>query len=209
MKHWIHYAALLLLPAMALPAAAQQDTKKDDTKVARATNIDPKPRPATEDPNYIIGAEDVLDISVWKEPELTRTVPVRPDGKISIPLLNDVQAAGLTPLQLGLLITENLRKFLTEPQVTVIVTQINSRRIYLLGEVAKPGAYSLLPNMTVLQALSSGGGFTAFAKQSKIYVLRTESGKSVKYPFDYKGVLSGKRPQDNIVLQPGDTIVVP
>jgi polysaccharide export outer membrane protein len=209
MKHWIHYAALLLLPAMALPAAAQQDTKKDDTKVARATNIDPKPRPATEDPNYIIGAEDVLDISVWKEPELTRTVPVRPDGKISIPLLNDVQAAGLTPLQLGLLITENLRKFLTEPQVTVIVTQINSRRIYLLGEVAKPGAYSLLPNMTVLQALSSGGGFTAFAKQSKIYVLRTESGKSVKYPFDYKGVLSGKRSQDNIVLQPGDTIVVP
>ncbi len=210
MKPWIHYVALLLLPAMALPAAAQQDTKKkDDTKTVRATNIDPKPRPATEDPNYIIGAEDVLDISVWKEPELTRTVPVRPDGKISIPLLNDVQAAGLTPRQLGLLITENLRKFLTEPQVTIIVTQINSRRVYLLGEVARPGAYPLLPNMTVLQALSSAGGFTNFAKQSKIYVLRTENGKPVKYPFDYKGVLSGKRPQDNIVLQPGDTIVVP
>ncbi len=210
MKPWIHYVALLLLPAMVVPAAAQQDTKKkDDTKVARAANSDPKPRPATEDPNYIIGAEDVLDISVWKEPELTRTVPVRPDGKISIPLLNDVQAAGLTPLQLSLLITESLRKFLTEPQVTIIVTQINSRRVYLLGEVARPGAYPLLPNMTVLQALSSGGGFTNFAKQSKIYVLRTENGKSMKYPFDYKGVLSGKRPQDNIVLQPGDTIVVP
>jgi polysaccharide export outer membrane protein len=210
MRHWIHYAALLLLPAMTLPAAAQQDTKKkDDTKVARATNIDPKPRPATEDPNYIIGAEDVLDINVWKEPDLTRVVPVRPDGKISLPLLNDVQAAGLTPLQLGLLITENLRKFLTEPQVTIIVTQINSRRIYLLGEVAKPGAYSLLPNMTVLQALSSGGGFSNFAKQRKIYVLRTENGKSVKYPFDYKEVLAGRRPEENIVLQPGDTIVVP
>jgi len=146
---------------------------------------------------------------VWKEPELTRTVPVRPDGKISIPLLNDVQAAGLTPLQLGLLITETLRKFLTEPQVTVIVTQINSRRVYLVGEAARPGAYPLLPNMTVLQALASGGGFTNFAKQRKIYVLRTENGKAVKYPFDYKEVLSGKRPQDNIVLQPGDTIVVP
>ncbi len=195
---------------MTLPAAAQQDTKKkDDTKVARATNIDPKPVPATEDPNYIIGAQDVLDISVWKEPDLTKTVPVRPDGKISMPLLNDVQAAGLTPRQLGLLITESLRKFLTDPQVTIIVTQINSRRVYLLGEVAKPGAYSLLPDMTVLQALSNAGGFSNFAKQSKIYVLRTENGKSVKYPFDYKAVLSGKRPQDNIVLQPGDTIVVP
>ena len=115
------------------------------------------------DPNYVIGGQDVLDISVWKEAELTRTVPVRPDGKISLPLLNDVQAAGLTPTQLAAQITESLKKFVTNPQVTVIVTQINSQRIYILGEVNRAGAYPLLPNMTILQGLSSAGGFTQFA----------------------------------------------
>jgi polysaccharide biosynthesis/export protein len=164
---------------------------------------------ATADPNYVIGGQDVLDISVWKEAELTRTVPVRPDGKISLPLLNDVQAAGLTPIQLAAQITESLKKFVTNPQVTVIITQINSQRIYILGEVNRAGAYPLLPDMTVLQGLSSAGGFTQFANLKKIYMFRTENGKQVKYPFNYKDVISGKASDENVVLKAGDTIVVP
>ena len=136
-------------------------------------------------------------------------MPVRPDGKISLPLLNDVQADGLTPLQLAANITDGLKKFVTNPQVTVIVTTINSQRIYIIGEVTRAGAYPLLPNMTVLQALSSGGGFTQFAKLSKIYVLRVDHGKQEKLPFNYKDVLSGKSADQNILLKAGDSIVVP
>jgi polysaccharide export outer membrane protein len=160
-------------------------------------------------PNYVIGAQDVLDISVWKEPELTRVVPVRPDGKISLPLLNDVQAAGLTPAQLEAQITESFKKYVTNPQVTVIVKEINSQRVYILGEVTRAGAYPLLPGMTVLQALSSAGGFTQFANMKKIYVLRVENGKQEKYPFNYKEVVDGKKSEENIFLKAGDQIVVP
>jgi polysaccharide export outer membrane protein len=165
-------------------------------------------KPSAPDPNYIIGAQDVLDVNVWKEDQITKTVPVRPDGKISLPLLNDVQAAGLTPIQLGSLITEDLKKFVTNPQVTVIVREINSQRVYLLGEVGRAGAYPLLPGMTVLQALSSAGGFTQFANLKKVYVLRVENGKQQKLPFNYKEALS-KGPDQNIFLKAGDTIVVP
>jgi polysaccharide export outer membrane protein len=164
---------------------------------------------ATSDPAYKIGAQDVLRIDVWKEAEISRSVPVRPDGKISLPLLNDVQASGLTAMELAIVITEGLKKFITSPQVTVSVSEINSRRVYVTGEVTRPGAYPLLPNMTVLQALTSAGGFTQFARIKSIYVLRTESSKQVKHPFNYKDVVNGKRPEDNIMLQPGDTIVVP
>ena len=165
--------------------------------------------PSTQDPNYIIGPQDIIDISVWKEPDFSRSVPVRPDGKISLPLLNDVQAAGLTPAQLGAQITTNLTKYVTNPQVTVIVSQINSQRIYILGEVARAGAYSLIPEMNVLQALSNAGGLTAFANSKKIYILRQDSGKQQKIYFNYKDVLSGKVPGQNIALKAGDTIVVP
>lgn len=169
----------------------------------------PAQKTAAQDPNYVIGSQDVLDISVWKEVELTRTVPVRPDGKISMPLLNDVQAAGLTPTQLAESITAGLKKFVTDPQVTVIVKEINSQRVYIMGEVNRAGAYPLLPGMTFLQALSSAGGFTQFANLKKIYMFRTENGKQVKYPFNYKDVVAGKRSDENIVLKAGDTIVVP
>jgi len=159
--------------------------------------------------DYVIGAEDVLDINVWKEPEVSRTVPVRPDGKISLPLLNDVQAAGLTPMQLGSVITAQLKKFVAQPQVTVIVITINSQRVYVLGEVNRGGAIPLMPNMTVLQALSSAGGFTQFANQKQIYVLRNEDGKQLRFPFNYRQAVQGKDGTQNIVLKPGDTIVVP
>jgi polysaccharide export outer membrane protein len=159
------------------------------------------------DASYRIGPQDVLRIDVWKETEISRSVPVRPDGKISLPLLNDVQAAGLTAMELANSITEGLKKFINNPQVTVTVTEINSRRVYVTGEVTRPGAYPLLPNMTALQALTSGGGFTQFANPKKIYVLRNENGKRVKHPFNYKDVVNGKA--DDFPLQPGDTIVVP
>ena len=206
MKLWF----VIGLLTVAIPAQAQQDDNKkqaSDTKAAAAQTA-PK-KPATDDPNYVIGPQDVLDISVWKEPELTRAVPVRPDGKISMPLLNDVQAAGRTPLQLAADITAGLKKFVTDPQVTVIVTTINSQRVFILGEVNHAGAYPLLPNMTVLQALSSAGGFTIYASLKKIYVLRVEDGKQVKHPFNYKDVLAGKASDQNILVKAGDTIVVP
>ncbi len=204
----------ILLLLLALPLAAQQTSgqRAKETKPSASRNgngNESRTGFLADDPAYVIGAEDMLDISVWKEPELSRSLPVRPDGKISLPLLNDIQAAGLTPTQLAIGITEKLRRYLAEPQVTVIVTAVNSRRSYILGEVFRPGAYPLLPNMTVLQALSSAGGFSTFADTKKIYVLRYENGRQTKYPFNYKEVIRGQRPEQNILLKPGDTIVVP
>jgi len=144
---------------------------------------------------------------VWKEADLTATLPVRPDGKISLPLLNDVQASGLTPQQLADSVTEKLRKYVADPRVTVVVTAINSKRIYLVGEVLHTGAVSMLPNMTVMQALSSAG-LNQFANTKRIYVLRNENGKQVKLPVNYRKLVKGNVEQ-NYVLQPGDTIVVP
>jgi len=165
-------------------------------------------KPAAE-AEYKIGPQDVVRIDVWKETEISRTIPVRPDGKISLPLLNDVQASGLTAMELAGAIRDGLSKYLTSPQVTVTVTEINSRRVYVTGEVNRAGSMPLLPNMTVLQALSGAGGFTQFAKLKGIYVLRNENGKQVKYPFDYKQVVKGNNSEQNIPLLPGDVIVVP
>ena len=199
---WIGLALL----AVSSAAAAGQQAGKAPTPGGANTGA-ASSATKSADPNYVIGPQDVLDISVWKEEQLTKTVPVRPDGKISMPLLNDVQAAGLTPTQLAGQITESLKKFVTDPQVTIIVREINSQRIYMLGEVVRAGAYPLLPNMTVLQALSSGGGFTQFSNVKKIYVLRVENGKQQKFPFNYKHALES--PDENIMLKAGDTIVVP
>lgn len=198
------YWALAILPLLiSRPASADQNSGTGDPVAPNAVAS------ATTDPTYVIGAQDVLDISVWKDPELTQTVPVRPDGKISMPLLNDVQAAGLTPGQLKAQITDGLKKFMTDPIVTVIVTQINSRRVYITGEVTKTGAYPLLPGMTILQALSSAGGFTNFANTKRIYMFRTVNGKRVVFPFNYRDVIRGKSVDQNVVLEAGDTIVVP
>lgn len=159
-------------------------------------------------PDYVIGPDDNLHIAVWKEPDLTATLPVRPDGKISLPLLDDVQAAGMTPKQLASSIADKLKKFVADPRVTVVVTAINSKRVYLVGEVAHTGAMSMLPNMTVLQAIS-GAGLTQFANAKKIYVLRTVNGKQQKLPVDYRKLVKGQKMEENYLLQPGDTIVVP
>jgi polysaccharide biosynthesis/export protein len=211
----MHIRPFLLLATMVFsPLAHAQDTPKNGSSRASSQKTDDAskaagPVSATTDAEYVIGPQDVVSIDVWKEPEISKTIPVRPDGKISLPLLNDVQASGLTALQLGRNIRDGLTKYLTSPEVTVTVTQINSRRVFLTGEVARPGAFPLLPNMTVLQALSSAGGFTQFAKLKNIYVLRNEDGKQVKHPFNYKEVVKGKNQEENILLQPGDVIVVP
>ena len=204
------YLAIFLVLAV-VPAKAQEPSGSHQTaqSVVPAMPDDTVRKSATADPNYVIGAQDVLDINVWKEPDVSRIVPVRPDGKISLPLLNDVQAAVLTPAQLAAQITESLKKYVTNPQVTVIVTTINSQRVYILGEVTRPGAFPLIPGMSVLQALSSAGGFTQFAKVKSIFVRRLENGKETKFPFNYKDVISGKKPEQDILLKAGDTIVVP
>jgi len=190
---------------------AQPDNKLSVVKGGAATNspADLAVKSATDDPNYVIGQDDELIISVWREPDISRTVPVRPDGKISLALLNDVQAMGMTPMQLGSAITEKLKSFISEPQVTVIVTKINSQRIFVVGEVPRTGGFTLLPNMTAMDAISSAGGFTPFAKRTKIYILRKENGKMTTIPFNYKEVLRNRRAEEDVVLKPGDRIVVP
>jgi polysaccharide biosynthesis/export protein len=203
---------LLLVWTLATPAWAKDKPKAQKNPQGAPNPTDASHRTSTASPadaSYLIAPDDVLSIDVWKENEITRTVPVRPDGKISLPLLNDVQAAGLTATDLASVITEKLKKFIANPEVTVIVSTINSQKIYILGEVLRAGVVPLLPNMTVLQAISSAGGFTQYANQKGVYVLRTENGQQVKYPFNYKEVVKGVNIQQNIVLKPGDTIVVP
>jgi len=154
---------------------------------------------------YVIGAEDVLAIHVWKEPEITRRVPVRPDGKISLPLVPDVQAAGLTPTQLAASLTEAFKVHLTDPEVAVVVDQVHSRKFHVMGEVARPGSFPLLGPTTVLQALTAAGGFRDFANTKKIVLIRGER----RYGFDYQAVIKGRKLEQNVRLEPGDTLLVP
>jgi len=204
-------AALVLISGMAWAqdeAAQSAENPAPATPASDKTISDKTTRNANQaGPDYVIGPDDVLHVAVWKEADLTATLPVRPDGKISLPLLNDVQAAGLTPEQLAASVTEKLRKFIADPHVTVVVATINSKRIYLVGEVLRPGAATMLPNMTVLQALARAG-INQYAKTKGIYVLRTENGKQQKLPVNYRRLVKGDLAQ-NYSLQPGDTIVVP
>lgn len=156
---------------------------------------------------YIIGVEDELQISVWREPELSTTVVVRPDGMITLPLVNDVKAAGFKTEELQALLTEKLKGFVNEPQVTVIVRGIKSRKVYLVGEVSHQGTFPLNGDMTALELLAAAGGVTPFAKADSIYILREENGKKIRIPFHFKKAVAGK--SENVVLRPGDVVVVP
>jgi len=182
-------------PATGAPPAS-------DAKTSKAGEVNPG--------TYVIGPEDNLSINVWKEQELSKTVPVRPDGMISLPLIGEVKASGLTPLQLQDAITEPLKKYMSEPQVTVIVTEVRSKTFNIVGQVSKPGYYPLDRQLTVLDAVALAGGFRDFAKVKKIYVLRTDAGgKQERLPFNYKEVIKGQNMQQNVELQPHDTVVVP
>jgi len=220
-------ALLLASAAFASPAYAQAATNNADTARYEANgtgakNSDGKkndppadsthPASAKESPNdvYRIGVDDQIEISVWREHDLSLSVVVRPDGMITMPLLNDVPVLGMTPRELADSLTEKLKAFVNEPQVTVSVQQIRSRKVYLVGQVAKQGAYSLNDRKTVLELLSEAGGVGQFAKQGKIYVLRMVDGKEVRIPFHFKKAISGKGgPDDDIMLMPGDKVIVP
>ncbi len=193
------------------PTSAQPDRGLQDGTVA-ASPATPSAASVNKphDNSFVIGDDDRLAINVWKEPDLSRTIPVRSDGKISLPLVGELQAAGRTPLQLEQDIAAKLKDYITEPEVTVIVEQINSQKFNILGQVTKPGSYSLSVATTVLDAIAAAGGFRDFAKQKGIYILRQNaSGVETRIPFNYKEVIRGKNSQQNIKLEPRDTIVVP
>jgi polysaccharide biosynthesis/export protein len=186
------------------PAAAAGDTPKP------SVNNPPKSAAVVRPDSYVIGAEDVITVYVWKEPDMSKTIPVRPDGMISLPLVGEVKAAGYTPVQLQDVLADTMKKYVSEPQVTVVVEKIGSLNFNIVGEVGRPGDYPLTRRVTVLDAIAMAGGFKDFAKTKKVYVLRTNAnGSQVRLPFNYKEVISGKNPQQNIELQPRDTIVVP
>ena len=207
-------AALLAVPGFAQTQNAQSQTTQTASAKGAPERSDDASAPVKADredrsKDYIIGPDDVLDVNVWKEQDLTRSLQVRPDGKISMPLIGDVQAAGTTAGVLAKTISERLKKYLTAPQVTVILTQINSQKVYVIGEVTRPGAYPVLPGMTILQAISSAGGLTQFANSKKIFLMRNEDRTQAKYPFSYKEVLDGRKAEENLAVKAGDTIVVP
>jgi polysaccharide export outer membrane protein len=159
--------------------------------------------------DYLIGVEDVLVIVFWRDKDMSAEVVVRPDGKITLPLINDVVAAGLTPDQLREKVSKEAERFIEEPAATVVVKQINSRKVYITGEVGRGGPFPLTGPTTVLQLIAMAGGLKDFAHKKDIVIMRTEAGKPVSFPFDYSAVVSRKKLQQNILLKPGDTVVVP
>ncbi len=206
----------LLISSMAWAQANDSNPNKTDSGAAAQNPpaaADKNARPPDNnagDQGYIIGPDDVLAINVWKEPEISRAVPVRSDGRISLPLVGEVQAAGRTPHELKEEITKKLENYISSPEVTVIVQDIRSKKFNVLGQVMRPGAYLLTNSTTVLDAIALAGGFRDFAKQKNIYVLRKNAdGTETRLPFNYKDVIKGKNMEQNIKLQPRDTIVVP
>ncbi len=176
---------------------------------AGSTATQSAPAAVSQSDDYVIGASDVLAIRVWKNEELSVEVPVRPDGRISVPLLNDVQAAGLTAGDLKAQLTEKLQEFIASPEVTVVVIQVNSKMVYLVGEVQRDQAIELNRRLRVLDAIALAGGFTPYANKGNIKIIRPDGDGTVEHKFDYNKFVKGKAPESNLVLMPGDTIVVP
>jgi polysaccharide export outer membrane protein len=214
------FATLCL--SLAAPAGAQRRTERAEKAIPDSVSgTVPKPgtspvprgvviRSEEDPPNaYAIGIGDVVEISVSKSPELGVTVPVRPDGRISVPLLGDIQAAGMTPLALKGMLKDGFQEFVTAPEVSVVIKEINSRKVFVTGEVATPGAYDLQPRTKLMHVLALAGGLTPYSKKRAIILRDREGDDEQRYTIDLDGILSGKRPKDNIVLQPGDTIIFP
>lgn len=207
--------ATLLVAAVTADLQAQQKPASRNASPATGTPAAPTngapaiPAGAALPADYIIGPDDILTVIFWREKDLSGDVAVRPDGRISLPLLNDIDAAGLTPEQLRVRVTEAAEKLLEEPTVTVVVKAINSRRVFITGQVAKPGAYPLGGPMTIAQLITIAGGVAEYADSENITVLRTEKGKQVSIRFNYKDVKRGRKLEQNIELRPGDTVIVP
>jgi polysaccharide biosynthesis/export protein len=201
----------LFLVLAGTPSSRAQSPQSENEKGTNSgSQSDPAGSTRPHDEKFIIGNDDVLAISVWNEPNMTKSVPVRSDGKISLPLVGEIQAAGRTPMQLELDITEKLKNFITAPQVNVIVQQVNSRKFNVLGEVGRPGSYALTTSTTVMDAIALAGGFRDFAKKSNVYVLRkSRDGSESKLKFNYKEFIKGKNSDQNVKLEPNDTVIVP
>jgi polysaccharide biosynthesis/export protein len=206
--------AALLAATLFSGALAAQTVARNSTGANALTG--PTSSPAGDiatakphDNSFVIGNDDVLAINVWKEPDISRSIPVRSDGKISLPLVGEVQAAGLTPLRLESDIASRLKNYISEPEVTVIVQQVNSQKFNILGLVERPGSYVIANSPTVLDAIALAGGFRDFAKKKSVYVLRQGSSGEARILFNYKDVIQGKNMAQNVKLQPGDTIIVP
>lgn len=199
---------VLAFSAVSLIGHGQQNGAEAMTAQAALAPVASSTTGVAAPDSYIIGASDVLAVTVWKEPTLSGSILVRPDGMISLALLGDVQASGLTPLQLADQISSKLKKYIQDPNVSVVVSQIHSKVVYLLGEVVKRGPVEMTHEMTVLEAIASAGGLTDFANTKKIYILRNENGLHLTIPVHYKQALKGGGAL-NLVLRPGDTIVVP
>jgi len=193
--------AILIINFLSSCLALSQASDETSPSASESTKIAVNSIPR----DYVIGSEDVLAVNIWKEPEISRTVPVRPDGKITLPLVGDVQASGLTPHKLEESLRDGLKAYVANPEVTVIVQEVKSLKFNIVGEINRPGSYPLSQPMTVLDAIAVGGGLRDFAKGSHIYVLRNNS----RLAFNYKQVIKGKQMSDNVKLQPGDTIVIP
>ena len=201
-----------LMPRIVSPAGTQSATPELPAISEAAIGNSGKPshvsRSLPED--YQIGAGDVLQINVWREPEASvPSTVVRPDGKISLPLISDAAVAGLTPKQAEVMLSQELGRLITGAYVTVVVTAINSKKVYLVGAVKTEGSLAYTYRMSVLQAISESGGLTDYAKRKKIYVLRTQDGRQVRLPFNFDAVIKGQRAEMNIALLPGDTVVIP
>jgi len=208
------FAICLACSAVSIEAFAQASapvTKQPPPAAAQpgAAAAPVAPAGVTLPSGYVIGPEDQLSIVYWREKDLSADVVVRPDGLISLPLLNDVNANGLTPEQLRVAITQGASKFIEEPTVSVVVKAINSRRVFITGQVAKPGPFPLGGPTTVLQLISIAGGIAEYAKKSEIVVIRNENGKTTTFPFNYDQVIKRKNLTQNIELKPGDTVIVP
>ena len=195
------FIGIAVITLLAIGTIAAQDKSAAPAEMQKSSAV-------ATDPNFVIGAEDVLSITVWKEPDLTRNVPVRPDGKISLPLIDEVKAAGMTPKQLETELTAKFAHFIASPQVSVIVIDVRSQTFSIVGEVNRPGSFQLKQKTTMLEALAGAGGFKDFAKTKKIYVLRTKAdGTKERLPFNYDKALKGEVPSFDV--QAHDTIVIP
>jgi len=196
--------------AMAILFIAVPYAKARGAKPAATTGADNAAAAKMHDDMYIIGPGDVLAVNVWKEPEISRSIPVRSDGRISLSLVGEVEASGKTPHQLETEIADRLKNYISEPEVAVIVQEIRSKKFNVMGQVVRPGAYMLTNSTTVLDAIAMAGGFKDFAKQKNVYVLRVNNdGTETRLPFNYKDVVKGKNTDQNVKLAPQDTVVVP
>ena len=217
---WFPWLIPVLVCVFSIGRVWAQDATKDPEPVGLQATIASGVRARTDavqtvstkagDDSFVIGPDDVLAISVWKEPDISRSIPVRPDGRITLPLVGELQAGGQTPSQLQKEIATKLKSFISEPEVTVMVQEVRSQRFNILGQVAKPGSYLLSNSTKVLDAIALAGGFRDFAKKKSIYVLRTTAdGGQSRLPFNYAEVVKGKNPEQNLELKPHDTVIVP